>query len=271
MKRILLLFFLFPSLCFGQQWTDGWTPGTGVGSSETYGSGWNGDAYSPQKNDVYDYLHQFDVDDDGDVDTIDATYWATKLNASEKAAASGVATLDGSSKVVQDPANATATPTASKIPIADGSGKLDGWISSASGSTAGIVTPDAPGETGATTPYKDHNRQNIKIISTTPVTLTAAEFCNGLILITTGASVINLPAGDANLDGGTCEFLLIAAVAASVDPNGVQQIWDGSDYTAGNKATFSGVSGESFKLTWSNTNSRFRMKDKTGIIIDGGA
>jgi hypothetical protein len=39
-----------------------------------------------------------------------------------------VASLDGSSLVVQNPANATATPTASKIPIADGSGKLNTWV-----------------------------------------------------------------------------------------------------------------------------------------------
>lgn len=45
--------------------------------------------------------------------------------ASLSGAASGLATLNGSSKVVQDPANATATPTASKIPIADGAGVLD--------------------------------------------------------------------------------------------------------------------------------------------------
>jgi hypothetical protein len=57
----------------------------------------------------------------------------TPILASEKAAVSGVASLDSSSKVVQDPANATATPTASKIPIADGSGKLAaGWGGSAS-------------------------------------------------------------------------------------------------------------------------------------------
>jgi hypothetical protein len=102
---------------------------SGIGANETYGSGWNSDTGVPEKDDVYDYLHQFDVDDDGDIDTIDSTYWATKLNASEKAAASGVASLDGSSLVVQNPANATATPTASKIPIADGSGDLDaGWV-----------------------------------------------------------------------------------------------------------------------------------------------
>lgn len=58
-----------------------------------------------------------------------------------KAAASGLASLDGSSKVVQDPANATATPAASKIPIADGSGKLDAWITTAAadGATKGLA------------------------------------------------------------------------------------------------------------------------------------
>lgn len=50
-----------------------------------------------------------------------------------KAQASGVASLDASSLVVQNPVNATVTPTASKIPIADGSGKLAaGWGGSAS-------------------------------------------------------------------------------------------------------------------------------------------
>lgn len=50
-----------------------------------------------------------------------------------KASASGLASLDGSSLVVQNPASATATPTASKIPIADGSGKLaSGWGGAAS-------------------------------------------------------------------------------------------------------------------------------------------
>lgn len=55
---------------------------------------------------------------------------------SSKAAASGLASLDGSSLVVQNPANATATPAASKIPIADGSGDLDnGWINLSNGSS----------------------------------------------------------------------------------------------------------------------------------------
>ena len=57
------------------------------------------------------------------------TYFeATFEKVANKDAISGYAGLDASQKVIKDPANATATPTASKIPIADGSGKLDGWI-----------------------------------------------------------------------------------------------------------------------------------------------
>lgn len=37
--------------------------------------------------------------------------------------------LDQNNKVIYDPANATSTPTPSKIPIADGSGSLDSWVS----------------------------------------------------------------------------------------------------------------------------------------------
>lgn len=54
---------------------------------------------------------------------------AETLTILGKAVASGLASLDGSSLVVQNPANATATPTASKIPISLANGYLDGWIS----------------------------------------------------------------------------------------------------------------------------------------------
>jgi hypothetical protein len=54
-------------------------------------------------------------------------------------AASGYAGLDTNSKVIKDPANATATPTASKIVIADAGGKVDGWVSAASDTVPGKV------------------------------------------------------------------------------------------------------------------------------------
>jgi hypothetical protein len=56
----------------------------------------------------------------------------TQLDAfvASKAAAEGLASLNALSTVVQNPANATATATASKIPIADGSGTLNTWVTS---------------------------------------------------------------------------------------------------------------------------------------------
>jgi len=60
---------------------------------------------------------------------LDPTFEATFEKVANKDAVSGYAGLDASQKVIKDPANATATPTASKIPVADGSAKLDGWVS----------------------------------------------------------------------------------------------------------------------------------------------
>ena len=48
-------------------------PPNQTGVAETYGSGWNSDQSAPQKNDIYDYLHLLDTDDDGDIDTVDVT------------------------------------------------------------------------------------------------------------------------------------------------------------------------------------------------------
>lgn len=195
----------------------------------------------------------------------------TYIPLSQKAAASGVASLDVSSKVVQDPANATATPTASKIPIADGSGKLDGWVSAASGSTAGLLTPASPTEAGGTTPNVVHSRKPMKTVSTTPVTLTLPEIANGYVQITTGASVIVLPSADATYDGACVKFRSIAAVAFSVDNTAQITELNGTALDAGDKVTMSGVSGEEISFTWDNTASRWRTSEINGVAIDGGA
>jgi len=51
--------------------------------------------------------------------------------ATNKGTANGYAALDALSKVAQDPANAQTTPAGSKIPLADGTGKIaDGWLGS---------------------------------------------------------------------------------------------------------------------------------------------
>ena len=53
---------------------------------------------------------------------------AVQLFINSKAQASGLASLNASSLVVQNPANATATPTADKIPISDITGLLSNWV-----------------------------------------------------------------------------------------------------------------------------------------------
>ena len=55
---------------------------------------------------------------------------------SSKGSASGLASLNASSLVIQDPANATTSPSASKIPLADAQGKIaDGWLPTLDGGT----------------------------------------------------------------------------------------------------------------------------------------
>jgi len=55
--------------------------------------------------------------------------WNLIWTEDDAGVADGLATLDGSALVVQDPANATDTPTANKIPKALGTGKLAvGWL-----------------------------------------------------------------------------------------------------------------------------------------------
>jgi LysM repeat protein len=51
-----------------------------------------------------------------------------KISSDFGGTTSSVATLDASTLVVQNPANATSTPTANKIPIANASSTLDNWI-----------------------------------------------------------------------------------------------------------------------------------------------
>jgi hypothetical protein len=71
-----------------------------------------------------------------------------KAFINSKGAASGLASLDANSLVVQNPANATATPTVSKIPIADSNGSLNSWITgqninAQTGTTYTFVLSDA--------------------------------------------------------------------------------------------------------------------------------
>jgi hypothetical protein len=68
------------------------------------------------------------------------THGTIDLFLASKGAASGLASLDSSSKVSQNPSSATTTPTAAGIPIADGTGKLAaGWLPAGSTQTKSVV------------------------------------------------------------------------------------------------------------------------------------
>jgi hypothetical protein len=120
-----------------------------------------GDYWTLTQGDTYEVDHKnlrnIGTNTHGTIDTFIAS----------KAAASGLASLNGSTLVVENPANATATPTASKISIADGSGKLDGWITVATTSAAGISELATSGEvttgtdTGRTIPPAGLAKSNV--------------------------------------------------------------------------------------------------------------
>lgn len=44
----------------------------GAAIDEAFAAGWNADVGPPEKDDVYDILHAYDTDDDGDIDTVDS-------------------------------------------------------------------------------------------------------------------------------------------------------------------------------------------------------
>lgn len=74
-----------------------------VGADETYGSGWNADTGLPEKDDIYDYLHQIDTDDDGSVDTVDDLF----IKLGGDIASAGTYNFGSASVIVEIP-NSTA-------------------------------------------------------------------------------------------------------------------------------------------------------------------
>lgn len=55
---------------------------THLGVNETYGVGWDSDTATPEKDDVYDWGHVFDTDDDGKVNVLDLVDGIVTTNAS---------------------------------------------------------------------------------------------------------------------------------------------------------------------------------------------
>jgi hypothetical protein len=121
----------------------------------------------------------------GDANKIPVLNANGRLAASFGGAASSLATLDGSSKVVEDPANATATPTASRIPIANGSGKLaEGWLQMTNAQALDLTD-------GGDTVLHTHNKlYNFVYSTSTPITFGNSTTETNLLSTTLPANVL---------------------------------------------------------------------------------
>jgi len=95
---------------------------------------------------------------------------------SEKGGANGYPSLNSSSLVTENPANATATASANKIVIADGSGKIDTWVSDATTSTKGKVQLATSGEVSSS---KAVNATDSRLADSRPPTGSASGDLSG--------------------------------------------------------------------------------------------
>ena len=111
-------------------------------------------------------------------------------------AASGIASLNADSLVVQNPANATATKTASKIPIADGSGYLNTWIQT--GTTTGTI---CAGDDGRLPTSTQKTTLGYMLADATHVTIGSGA--TGYV----GSTVIGVGAGGASVSGANNVFV----------------------------------------------------------------
>ena len=110
-----------------------------------------------------------------------------------------------------------------------------------------------------------------KTITSTPVTLNAAEIPNAIIFVGTGGSVVNLPPGAASLDGARARIEAKAAVAFSLKPDGTEILSvQGTNLTAAYKVTTDGAAGTGFEVVYDHTSTRWRIFNITGGVYDGG-
>jgi len=156
-----------------------------------------------------------------------------KLPSGWGGSASGLATLDGSSLVVQNPTNATATPTASKIPIADTSGTLNSWVSSiplilTAGATINGATLPVPvyqdSSTGKILACIANNTSKMKFIGfattnstdTNPITIQTSGVVAGFTGLTAGSQYfVQDVSGTIGLIPGTSSVLVGTAVSTT--------------------------------------------------------
>ncbi len=186
---------------------------------------------------------------------------------SNKGAASGYASLNSSSKVAQDPSSAQTAPAASKIPLADGSGKLaDGWLSSnvsllgsavdLASEVSGIL-PLASGGTGAnnTATASRYLRGNGTTFGTSSSAAAGAGSCTNQVVTATNDDA-----------APTCNTITSAYVDSSVEKTASKNAASGYAGLDGN-SRIAKAQGHSATLynDQSNTYSGATTQDLSGI------
>lgn len=166
---------------------------THVGVNETYGSGWDADTATPEKDDVYDWGHLFDTDDDGKVDVVDTTFGVLM--------AGNTGILTASNTPTVNTITATSTTATSTLPQLTGS-YISGYGLSACVGTANKVTwsdgtfrceTDQAGGTGTS-----H--------ATSSITVCALSTCDYVTDGTADEVQINLALSQASSTGGVVQL-----------------------------------------------------------------
>lgn len=125
-----------------------WLDDDDLGVDEAYGAGWNGDANSPEKDDIYDYLHVIDTDDDGDIGDETITLSGNWVNTANPWAVNeggtGAATFtDGGILLGSGTGAITALGVATNGQIPIGDGTTDPVLATVTGGTGITVTNGA--------------------------------------------------------------------------------------------------------------------------------
>ena len=153
-----------------------------------------------------------------DADTLDTYHAASLEKTANREAVSGYAGLDASQKVIRDPANATATPTASKIPIAGAGGKLAaGWVQEV------LAYADLTDDLAVLKSLYDAYSILMATTDDTPVALTVAEqrligrITGGAIAALTPAQIMALLSGGATAAFAMASQKITGLAAATVN------------------------------------------------------
>lgn len=188
-----------------------------------------------------------------------------KLSSGFGGAANSLATLNGSSLVVENPANATSTPTASKIVIALGTGKINtGWVDTGTGANQ-VVQLDGSSKLPAvdgsqlTDVVSYKNGVNSRDVSTASGDQVIAHGLGKIPKVVRISAMMNKAANEGNVSHGTYNgsttattynYIRSSGNTANTDTTNIIfiPIWNGASND--NQVASVAVDGTNITLSW---------------------